>query len=345
MSVRLKASSNKAQHGTGYRRSRFWPVSVVIFSAVFAGCAHAQPVAAEDSGSPPGMVRVPAGKFVMGSNKTDTADKAKEFGLSKPWYLDEHPQRTLQLPDFFMDAYEVTNAQYRGFVVKTNYWLPAQWEKNGYLLTREILESADITKLQDFVTETGLAPGRDARALGKEALLTVIEKRQKTLDQYPVTGITWPNARDYCAWVKKRLPTEAEWEKAARGTRGQEFPWGNGWNPVKLNAASADNWEDGVSPVGAYPQGKSPYGLFDMAGNVMEWVQDDYRPYPGSTYKSTAFAKQNKVVRGGGWGGIGHYVIGHFYRGAYRFYLPPHSAFSDLGFRCAKDAGQDAQVP
>lgn len=344
--MRLKASSNKAQHGTRYRRSQFWPVCTVIFLAVFAGCVSARLVAAENSGSPPpGMVRIPAGKFIMGSNKTDTTGKAKEFGLSKPWYLDEHPQRTLQLPDFFIDIYEVTNAQYREFVIKTNYWLPAQWEKNGYLLTREILESADITKLQDFVTETGLAPGRDARALDKEALLTAIEKRQKTLDQYPVTGITWPNARDYCAWVKKRLPTEAEWEKAARGTRGQEFPWGNDWNPVKLNAASADNWEDGVSPVGAYPQGKSPYGLFDMAGNAMEWVQDDYRPYPGSTYKSTAFTKQNKVVRGGGWGGIGHYVIGHFYRGAYRFYLPPHSAFSDLGFRCAKDAVQDAQVP
>ena len=166
-------------------------------------------------------------------------------------------------------------------------------------------------------------------------MIAAIEKRQKTLDNYPVTGVTWPNARDYCAWVKKRLPTEAEWEKAARGPRGQEFPWGSEWDPAKLNAASADNWEDGVSPVGAYPQGKSPYGVFDMAGNVMEWVQDDYQPYPGATYKSTAFAKPDKVVRGGGWGGIGHYVIGHFYRGAYRFHLAPHSAFSDLGFRCA----------
>ena len=272
----------------------------------------------------------------MGSNKTDRANKAKELGLSKPWYLDEHPQRKIQLPRFFMDTYEVTNAQYREFVVKTNYWLPAQWEKNGYLLTHEILESADVTKLKSFITET-LRLDIDVRSLNKEALTTTIEKHQKTLDHYPVTGVTWPNARDYCAWLKKRLPTEAEWEKAARGPRGQEFPWGNDWDATKLNAASADSWKDGVSPVGAYPQGKSPYGVFDMAGNVMEWVQDDYSPYPGANHKSLTFAKQNKVVRGGGWGGIGHYVISHFYRGAYRFYLAPHSAFSDLGFRCAKD--------
>jgi len=312
---------------------RFFLTFAFIYLGVFSGVA----AAAENSSPPPGMVLVPAGEFIMGSNKTDKADKAKEFGLSKPWYLDEHPQRTIRLPDFFMDAYEVTNAQYRDFVAKTNYWLPTQWEKNGYLLTREILGLADIAKLRNFVAETEIAPGLDVRTLNKDALLAAIEKRQKTLGNYPVTGVTWPNARDYCAWVKKRLPSEAEWEKAARGARGQEFPWGNEWDPVKLNAASADSWEDGVSPVGAYPQGKSPYGLFDMAGNVMEWVQDDYQPYPGATYKSTAFAKPNKVVRGGGWGGIGHYVIGHFYRGAYRFYLAPHSAFSDLGFRCAKD--------
>ncbi len=313
-------------------KTHFWLAWAVVYLSVFSGVA-----AAENSNLPAGMVLIPAGKFIMGSNKTDKADKAKEFGLSKPWYLDEHPQRTRKLPDFFMDTYEVTNSQYRNFVVKTNYWLPTQWEKNGYLLTREILESADIAKLRSFVSETELVPGLDVRTLNKDALLAAIEKRQKTHDNYPVTGITWPNARDYCAWVKKRLPTEAEWEKAARGPQGQEFPWGNDWDPVKLNASSADSWEEGVSPVGAYPQGKSPYGLFDMAGNVMEWVQDDYRPYPGATYKSTAFAKPNKVVRGGGWGGIGHYVIGHFYRGAYRFYLAPHSAFSDLGFRCAKD--------
>ncbi len=318
-------------------RVQFWVALAFISAGIFPACQNVFAASAGKSHPPPGMLLIPGGEFIMGSNKTDKANKAKEFGLSKPWYLDEHPQRKIRLPDFFMDTYEVTNAQYREFVIKTNYWLPTQWEKNGYLLTREILESADVAKLRSFVTET-LQLDLDARTLSKEALITTIEKRQTVLDHYPVTGVTWPNARDYCAWVKKRLPTEAEWEKAARGPHGQEFPWGSDWNPAKLNAASADNWGDGVSPVGAYPQGKSPYGIFDMAGNAMEWVQDDYQPYPGATYKSAAFTKQpSKVVRGGGWGGIGHYVIGHFYRGAYRFYLAPHSAFSDLGFRCAQD--------
>ena len=172
---------------------RFFLTFAFIYLGVFSEVA----TAAENSSPPPGMALIPAGEFIMGSSKTDKADKAKEFGLSKPWYLDEHPQRTLRLPDFFMDAYEVTNAQYREFVIKTNYWLPAKWEKNGYLLRRKILGSADIAKLRDFVAETDIAPGLDVRTLNKDALLAAIEKRQKIRDHYPVTGITWPNARDY----------------------------------------------------------------------------------------------------------------------------------------------------
>ncbi len=283
------------------------------------------------------MVLIPAGQFVMGSNKTDSANKAQEFGMNKPWYRDEQPQHNVHLPAFLIDKFEVTNAQYRTFVIKANYWLPGQWENNGYLLTRAILEPADIDKLRQFAAEK-MRLDMDTRTASKEALIAAIEKRQKAFDNLPVTGVTWQNARAYCAWVGKRLPTEAEWEKAARGPNGLEFPWGNDWDPAKLNAGSADIWPEGVAPAGSYPAGKSPYGVHDMAGNVMEWVEDWYQSYPGSRHQDPAFGEKDKVVRGGGWGGVGHYVISHFYRGAYRVHLPPHSAFADLGFRCAKDA-------
>jgi formylglycine-generating enzyme required for sulfatase activity len=90
-------------------------------------------------------------------------------------------------------------------------------------------------------------------------------------------------------------------------------------------------------PVGSFEAGKSFYGVYDMAGNVMEWVADWYQPYPGNRYRSDDFGEKYKVVRGGGWGGLGHYVISHFYRAAYRFYLTPDARYEDLGFRCAKD--------
>ena len=79
------------------------------------------------------------------------------------------------------------------------------------------------------------------------------------------------------------------------------------------------------------------YGLYDMAGNVMEWVQDWYQAYPGSAYASEAYGKTYKVVRGGGWGGLGHYALAQFYRAAYRLYMRPDALFTDIGFRCAKD--------
>jgi formylglycine-generating enzyme required for sulfatase activity len=289
-------------------------------------------------GSPDdGMVLIPAGKFLLGSDLTDDNPQTSEFGFNKPLYLDEHPQQQVHLDAYYIDRFEVTNHEYRRFVVERNYWVPDTWQQNGYLLTRELLLIAnpDIGTLRELATDV-FEVGRDVRSLDRDTLLNLIEERRSALDRKPVTGVAWQDAANYCAWAGKRLPTEMEWEKAARGPDGRDFPWGDEWSIDRLNAGRDDAL--GVRPVGSIEDGKSYYGLYDMAGNVMEWVDDWYQPYPGSEYESKDFGEKYKVVRGGGWGGLGHYVISHFYRTAYRFYLPPDARYDDLGFRCARDA-------
>ena len=283
-----------------------------------------------------GMVRVPAGVFIMGSDRSDTDKQAQEYGSSKPWYVDEKPRREVNLPTFWIDRHEVTNAQYRDFVRKANYWVPPSWSENGYLLDRAVLKVADLPTLRRLASDMFNIPGNPEK-MNQAQLLDAIERERKKQDALPVSSVSWFNAHDYCHWAGKRLPTEAEWEKAARGTDGREYPWGNEWDAKRTNAGRGEDWEFGVAPVGSYPTGVSPYGAHDMAGNVMEWVQDWYLPYPNSTYKSPAYGKEYKVVRGGGWGGMGHYVIAQFYRAAYRLNIKPDSMFVDIGFRCVKD--------
>ena len=283
------------------------------------------------------MVLIPVGPFLMGSDKLPNKDESTGVGTIKPWYLDEHPSHKVTLQNYFIDRFEVTNAQYQKFVVATGHTPPILWGENGYLLSLRMsaLSRLDIDRLRRLAVKT-FRLDMDTRTMDKKALLDAVDKRLFYIDKEPVTDVSWHDAEAYCAWAGKRLPSEAEWEKAARGENGSEFPWGEKWASGKSNTGE-EVWDDGVAPVGSYQTDKSPYGVLDMAGNVSEWVADWYEPYPGATYQSEAFGKKFKVLRGAAWGREGHYAMHQFQRGAYRFYLDPNSILEDVGFRCAKN--------
>ncbi|KMP12468.1 hypothetical protein UR09_00985 [Candidatus Nitromaritima sp. SCGC AAA799-A02] len=146
----------------------------------------------------------------------------------------------------------------------------------------------------------------------------------------PIRGVSWYEADAYCLWLGKRLPTEMEWEKAARGTDERLFVWGSEF--IKENA----NFDKQVRPVATTPGDVSPFGLSDMNGNVSEWTANWYRPYPNSKHEDKLFGEQVKVLRGGSFQKKEHGFMKEFTMVTYRNFAPPAERFWDTGFRCAK---------
>ncbi len=234
------------------------------------------------------MMLIPAGEFIMGTNRTDPENTHLKIGTVKPLYKDQHPEHKVHLATFYIDQYEVTNREYKKFIDATQFpELPGHWEEGTF-------------------------------PEGKGGL--------------PVTNVTWREALTYALWVGKRLPTEAQWEKAALGNDGQLFPWGDeyqkGWANAGVDGTKA------LASGGSYPKDVSPYNVFDMAGNVMEWTASWYQPYPGNDYQFKKFGKEFKVLRGNGFQKGGHYFLEAYRYAFYRTEAKPDEYFENVGFRC-----------
>jgi len=235
------------------------------------------------------MILIPAGPFTRGSPGKTYEEDAAE-----------KPVQQVDLPAFSMDKYEVTCAQYCVFLnaakrVKDD-------AGHEYIGLTEYLPLEQVN-------------GEWKPKAGKET--------------HPMANVTWFGATAYAKWAGKRLPTEAEWEKAARGTDGRRFPWGETWDGSRCIYGF-----DNIKPGGSFPAGASPYGGMDMAGNVWEWTSSIFRPYP---YVATDGredpnnTEERRVARGGSWNG--EPFIAH---SAYRFRPCPTFRHMYIGFRCAK---------
>jgi formylglycine-generating enzyme required for sulfatase activity len=241
------------------------------------------------------MIHMPDGEFLMGS--TDADPKAT---------ADEKPAHTVTLDAFWIDRTEVTNGQYVRF-------LNALGEHRGTCGGYDCVE----TKIED----------QDSHILRQEGRYVV----ESGFEDHPVTEVTWHGAQAYCEWAGVRLPTEAEWEKAARGVDGRLYPWGN--DAPDCDKAQYAGCGGKTVPAGSKPAGASPYGVLDMAGNVWEWVADWYDEayYECSPVQNPQGANSGirKVFRGGSWG-----YLPKFMRTTDRARNRPAYAGFNVGFRC-----------
>jgi len=238
-----------------------------------------------------GMVQVfvPAGSFLMGSTENQVAELKANCPTCD--FLNETPQHSIYLDDFWIDRTEVTNGQYARCVADKNCHLPAVDSKNS----------------MPYYSDPQFA-------------------------DYPVIYVNWNNATDYCKWAGRSLPSEAQWEKAARGPNGALYPWGDD-NP-NLYLLNFNMYIGATVKVGSYAGGTSPYGALDMAGNGWEWVNDWYGVdyYAESPDKNPAGPShgETRVMRGGSW-----FDQDPIERAANRGYESFSYSQHNLGFRCA----------
>lgn len=267
--------------------------------AASASGAETPPSSEEDGGEKPppapertGMALVHAGRFTLGRENAGDAS----------------PAQTRFLDDFHLDVTPVTNAQFLRFVREGGYENPALW-------------GDDFERAASFRDASG-APGPRFWTGGR---------CPRGFDRHPVTGISVFEAQAYARFVGKRLPTEEEWEKAARGPDGHVFPWGERFEPRLANTKEARYGR--TTEVGRFRAGASAYGLLDMAGNVLEWTSSAYKAYPGNEEPSAYFGDFYRVLRGGAW-----YFQADAARTFVRHFLRPDLRLDYVGFRLAADA-------
>lgn len=249
-------------------------------------------------------ITIPAGSFKMGQAPNDP------YG----WYGNENPLHSVYLDAYQISKYEVTNAQFQAFINASGYSNNTYWTAEGW----------------DW---------RTANNINEPAYWSSGQYNSgPSFPNYPVVGVSWYEAYAFCKWAGGRLPTEAEWEKAARGTDSSYiWPWGSVWDGSKCNSYynTAPDTFTYSSPVGFFSTGQSPYGVYDMAGNVVEWVNDWYQ----NNYYSISPTNNpqgpeigsDRVLRGGSW-----YWVDVHCRVSYRVWYAPHDRKYYLGFRLAR---------
>jgi formylglycine-generating enzyme required for sulfatase activity len=263
----------------------------------------------------PAFIHIPAGSFLMGTPERELSALAKAYGGTRESYREESPQFSLHLPAFAIARTAVTNALYAVFVAETGARAPITWR--GPQPPERLLDHPVV----DISWE-------EASAFCAWLTAASPDERRKTKDQDAASD--WSVGRSSLVF---RFPTEAEWERAARGTDGRAFPWGNTWDTARAN--TREGGRGSSSPVGAYPGGASAAGCLDMAGNVWEWTSSLDRPYPFDARdgREDSRAPGRRIMRGG------CYANPHGYaRCACRFRMPPTMRNEFLGFRLAYSA-------